>query len=249
MNSRIYNGHVMHARRSPVEHEWVFPFYFYSIDLDELPGLSRSVRGFRHNRWAPVSLRDDDYLRGSGPLRERLGEFTDTSGLERIMLVTVARFMTRVFNPVSFYYGLRADGSAACLAAEVNNTFCERHLYLLEGGDTYPVYCSHDKGFHVSPFNDMLGRYDFIFSEPGEFLKIAIRLVREGETVMDAAMWGAGLPLTTANLWKTVLRHPFTAASTMPRILWQAALLRYRRKLPVFRKPAPSSPMTIKVKT
>ena len=246
MISRIYTGKVMHARRTPVEHEWVFPFYFYAIDLDELPELDRRVRGFRYNRWAPVSLRDSDYLCGSGPFRERLSAYIDTSGLERIILVTVARFMTRVFNPVSFYYGLRKDGTAACLAAEVNNTFGERHLYIMEGDDRYPVMCTHDKVFHVSPFNDMHGRYDFTFSEPGENLKIAIRLVRDGETVMDAAMWGAGAPLNTANLWRTVLGHPLTAALTMPRILWQAVLLRYRRKLPVFRKPAPSSPMTIK---
>ena len=29
----------MHARRSPVSHRWVFPFYFYALDLDELSEL------------------------------------------------------------------------------------------------------------------------------------------------------------------------------------------------------------------
>ncbi len=49
MKSRIYNGKVMHARHSPVLHKWVFPFYFYAIDLDELPELDRTVRGFGYN--------------------------------------------------------------------------------------------------------------------------------------------------------------------------------------------------------
>jgi cyclopropane-fatty-acyl-phospholipid synthase len=239
----------MHVRHVPVKHKWVFPFCFYAIDLDELPELNRNVRGFRYNAWAPVSLHDDDYLRGSGGFRERLSAFTDTSVLDRIMLVTVARFMARVFNPVSFYYGLRADGTPACMAAEVNNTFGERHLYLLEGGDGFPLQCRCDKQFHVSPFNDMNGRYEFTFSAPEKDLSIGIRLLRHGEAVMDAGMWGQGRPLTSGNLWKTLLRHPLTAGLTMPRILWQAALLHYRHRLPVFKKPDPSSPMTIKVRS
>ena len=241
MNSRIYAGKVMHARRTPVQHQWEFPFYFYAIDLAELPELDRSVRGFGYNHWRPVCLQDADYLRGNG-----LSEFIDTSRFDRIILVTVARFMARVFNPVSFYYCLRADGTPECMVAEVNNTFGERHLYIMEGGSSYPLACRHGKEFHVSPFNNMEGHYEFSFSAPAGQLRIGIRLVRDGETVMDAAMWGTGRELTTANLWRTVLRHPFTAAMTMPRILWQAALLHYKKKIPVFHKPEPSSKMTAK---
>lgn len=248
MNSRIYTGQVMHARHVPVRHGWVFPFYFYAIDIDELEALDRTVKGFGYNRRSPVSLRDRDYLRDEGSLRQQLSAFIDTAPVDRIILITMARFVRRVFNPVSFYYCLRKDGSPACFVAEVNNTFGERHLYVLEGGPGFPVHCRHDKGFHVSPFNDLRGHYEFTFHAPGDSLRIDIRLVREGETVMEAAMWGDGAPLTSANLWKTVLRHPFTAALTMPRILWQAALLHYRLKLPVYKKPAPSSPMTIKAK-
>ena len=110
MNSRIYRGKVMHARKSPVSHRWVFPFYFYAIDLDELPEIDRRVRGFGFNHWRPVCLREQDYLRGSGPFREQLSEFIDPSKVDRILLITVARFLTKTFNPVSFYYCLRSAG-------------------------------------------------------------------------------------------------------------------------------------------
>ncbi|MBT8046107.1 MAG: DUF1365 domain-containing protein, partial [Pontiella sp.] len=118
--------------------------------------------------------------------------------------------------------------------------------YLLDGETSFPLHCRHDKQFHVSPFNDMNGHYEFTFSAPGEDMNIDIKLIRNGEEILHAAMWGTGEELTTASLWKTVLRHPFTAALTMPRILWQAILLHYKKKLPVFVKPAPSSSMTIK---
>ena len=245
VKSRIYSGKMMHARKGPVRNTFSFPFYFYAIDLDELPLMDRTVKGFGYNHWRPVQITDADYLAGSGSFRERLSEHMDTASVDRIILITVARFMTRVFNPVSFYYCLDASNRPVCMVAEVNNTFKERHLYIMEAQGTYPVECSSPKRFHVSPFNTMDGHYTFSFSEPGEQLDISIRLIRNNETVMDAAMWGTGRELTTANLWKTVLRFPLTAALTMPRILWQAAILHYKKKLPVFRKPAPSDPNTI----
>jgi len=249
MNSMIYSGRVMHARWTPVQHRWEFPYLFYLIDLDELPALNRSVFGFGYNRWRPVALQDRDYLRANTSIREQLVEFIGNDTVQRILLVTVARFLTRVFKPVSFYYCLDREDMPVCLVAEVNNTFGERHLYLMEGGPGYPLHCRHDKQFHVSPFNDMHGHYDFTFSAPEREMRIGIRLVRDGTTVMDAAMWGAGQPLTTANLWKALLRHPFNSGMTMPRIIRQAALLRYRMKLPVFPKPPPSSSMTIRTRT
>lgn len=249
MNSRICSGKVMHARCSPVAHQWVFPYIFYAIDLNELEALDRQVGGFGYNRWRAVSLRDDDYLCGSGSIRERLAGLVDLSEVDRVILVTVARFLIRVFNPVSFYYCLRSDGTPACVVAEVNNTFGERHLYVLEGGEAFPLERRHAKQFHVSPFNNMEGHYAFTFGAPGEEMRISVRLVRDGVTVMDAVLWGTGRPLSTGTLWKTLLAHPFTAAMTMPRILWQAATLHYRKRLPLCTKPAPSSPMTIKVKS
>lgn len=245
MKSRIYSGTVMHARKSPVQHRWVLPFYFYAIDLDELPELDSKVKGFGYNHWKPVSIRDDDYLKGQGGFRERLAAHINTDEVDQIILITVARFMAKVFNPVSFYYCLTKDGLPVCMVAEVNNTFKERHLYVMQTDPHFPAKSSDNKQFHVSPFNNMDGHYEFSFSEPGKDLKIEIKLIREDELVMTAAMQGSGKELTTSNLWKTVISHPFTAALTMPRIIWQAALLYYKKKLPVFRKPEPSHTNTI----
>lgn len=245
MKSRIYNGNVMHARKSPMQHRWEFPFYFYAIDLDELPELDRTVKGFGYNHWKPVNIQDADYLKGPGGFRERLAKHMDCSEIDRIILITVARFMAKVFNPVSFYYCLDKEDRPVCMVAEVNNTFKERHLYIMKADGTFPVHCSDNKQFHVSPFNSMDGHYEFSFSAPGDELKIEIKLIRDQALIMTAAMWGKGKELTTSNLWKTVLRHPFTAALTTPRIIWQAALLYYKKKLTVFRKPEATHTNTI----
>jgi cyclopropane fatty-acyl-phospholipid synthase-like methyltransferase len=140
VNSRLYVANAMHARFSPVEHRFRYPVFTLAFDLDELPALDRTVRGFGYNRRALVSLRDRDYLRGQGTIRERLLRFLREAGCDdgiaRVELLTMPRMFGHVFNPVSFHYCYRADGSVRCVVAEVNNTFGERHLYILAlGGD------------------------------------------------------------------------------------------------------------------
>ncbi len=48
------------------------------------------------------------------------------------MLVTVARYFHYAFNPVSFYYCYDRSNALTCITAEVNNTFHEKHLYILD---------------------------------------------------------------------------------------------------------------------
>lgn len=246
MNSRIYTGKVMHVRHVPIQQKWTYPFYFYALDLDELTMLDQTVLGFGHNRWRPAALQDKDYLREKGSLRDQLAEFTDIDASDKVILVTVARFFARVFKPVSFYYILHADGSPKAMTAEVNNTFGQRHVYVMNESGEFPLTCTHAKEFHVSPFNDMKGQYVFSFSAPSDHLHIEIKLIRDNQVILDAAMWGDGNELTTKNLWRTVLLHPLTAALTMPRIMFQAARLYFGKKLTLYRMPPPSSPFTIK---
>ena len=70
-----------------------------------------------------------------------------------------------VFNPLSTHWCYRADGSLACLVAEVHNTYGERHAYLLRPDDAGRAEA--DKEFYVSPFFEVAGRYLMRFSRPG----------------------------------------------------------------------------------
>ncbi len=255
MKSRLYIANAMHARYAPVPHRFRYPVFTFAFDLDELPRLDREVRGFGYNRRALVSLHDRDYLRGEGTIRDRLMRFLREAecddGVVRVELLTMPRMFGHVFNPVSFHYCYRADGSVRCIVAEVNNTFGERHLYVLRQpeGDaaSLPMKFRHAKQFHVSPFNDMRGHYEFSLSDLGPSVRLTIDLVRDGGKVLTAALWGDALPLDSRSLRINVFRHPFRIVSNLPRIAWQACLLHYRRKLPIHRKPNPSHPMTIAV--
>ncbi|KAF2439542.1 DUF1365-domain-containing protein [Karstenula rhodostoma CBS 690.94] len=90
-------------------------------------------------------------------------------------LVTAPRFFGYSFNPASFWYIYNQDHQLTRMITEVNNTFGERHLYLLDGSSpTSPAQTPSEeepvsvppkttfadywtKEFHVSPFNSRKG--------------------------------------------------------------------------------------------
>lgn len=248
--SQIYSGYVEHARVTPEHHRFRTPVTFYAFDLDELETLDRSVKGFGFNRWSPLQLRSTDYLtEGSEPLSEKLKPWIDKCNLseppDRITLVTSPRWFGYVFNPVSFYI-LERNDSVEGLIAEVNNTFKDRHIYSvpLEKAEGI-LQQHHQKEFHVSPFNNLDGDYQFTYRKEGDDLYIGVDLYRDGQKILDAWIEGTGSPFTTENLRKISLRHPLRPWLTMPRIVWQAALLKFKKKLPAFKRPEPEHPNTI----
>lgn len=244
----------MHSRNIPVKHAFTYPVYFFLLDLNELPDISHTARLFGHNTLNVYSIRDRDYLTGEGTIRQKLMRLLSENGFEgqvsKIELLTAARYCHYVFNPVSFYYCRDKTDRLICVCAEVNNTFGEKHLYILDTPEpdrqTEPYRFTRTKVFHVSPFNNMSGEYRFTFSEPGDSVRISIALHRDDNLVMTAVLSGKAKPLTTTALLESMLRFPLAAALTMPRILFQAGRLYFQKKLPVYTKPVPVSPMTIR---
>ncbi|MCB0324051.1 MAG: DUF1365 family protein [Bdellovibrionales bacterium] len=260
MNSCIYWGETWHQRRKPVVHEFVYPTFCFCIDLAELAALSRESRLFGHNRWSVFSVYDGDYLRmldGSvrpGSIESKLRSFLAarnvTEQVERIELVTTPRVGFPTFNPVSFYRCFGPGDVLRATVAEVNNTFSESHLYILdeplEGGA--PAFARYRwcKEFHVSPFNDMTGEYRFAFAVSRDELDVRVNIVKDGEAVFFSRMTGSRQPFTSKMLMKTLARYPLTAHLAFPRIVRQAVTLRYEKGLRVYTKPIAASEMTIR---
>ena len=178
VRSALYEGTLVHARRSPARHVFRYPVAYWLLDLDELDDLDRRFRLLSVNRPGLVSFRDGDHFDGDGtPLKEAVIRFAGDPSIERVLVLTQLRVLGYVFNPVSFYWCYRADGSLACMVAELNNTFGERLPELLRGDAlTY----EHDKRLHVSPFMGLDQRYRYTFSEPGETRARADRGARGG---------------------------------------------------------------------
>lgn len=252
MNSSIVNGFVFHKRFFPAEHHFRYPLVMVCLDLDELNRLDRTCRGFAYNGWGLASIRDQDYLSpGPDAIKMKLERLLADAGYlheehHRVMMVTAPRRILGVFNPVSFYLCLRPDNSINCVVAEVNNTFGERHVYILQPEPHPKSYrASAVKRFHVSPFNHVQGGYEFHFApiETGIDIRIIYRV--DGQKKFVARYWGERTPLNSQNLLALSLRHPLSAYLTTMRILREAAALYFRKKLAYVSRPVSTHRMTL----
>jgi DUF1365 family protein len=250
-HSKIFRGEVTHRRVSPTQHAFTYPVTFFAFDLSELPDISRQVSYFGHNSKQLLTLNDHDYLYGQETsIIEQLEALLGPQEAgQRTLLITSPRYCGYAFNPVNFHLRIEGD-QLLSVVAEVNNTFGDRHVYPLKdlqkqkNENTWVSSCP--KEFHVSPFNDVSGEYRFTFRIAAEELFLEVDLYRDNECILQTWIQGNGRPLTHANIRKFALLHPFDSAlNSMPRIIWQAALLYYKKKLKAYQRPSPQSKHTL----
>lgn len=255
MHSKLYDGSVEHERFYPATHRLAYNLYVYALDLSELSVLERRLPLFGYNRMRPVSLFDRDYLEPKpGAIRRKLFDqlsvHVSSDDIAQAIMVTAPRYLGYVFNPVSFYLCYGRGGQPLVAVAEVNNTFGEKHVYVLPVTEAlekgFPLRFQAPKAFHVSPFNTSGGTYTFSFSDIRRELDIQIDLHRQGRHILRARLKGQPRRLSALNHMKTLLHHPVRPHLTIPRIYAEAFKLRFQRKLEYHDKPVPLSPMTLR---
>ncbi|MGH8443731.1 MAG: DUF1365 domain-containing protein [Solimonas sp.] len=244
----LYDVRVMHRRHVAPYYRFVYRVYYLFADIDRLDAIAGRLRGFSHNRFNLLSLRDADHGDGSGALRPWAEALLHRHGVElaggRIRLLAFPRVLGRVFNPLSLWYCEHADGSLRAVIAEVRNTFGEKHSYVLASGGAplpYGPMPEKEKCLHVSPFFAVEGRYRFALSAPGERLRVHIRLCggRYGVLpLLDATVAGERRPLRDGAIVRQVAALPWLALKVVGAIHWQALKL-WLRGAVFHRKPAP----------
>jgi DUF1365 family protein len=178
-----------------------------------------------------------------------------------VWLHTYPRVLGHTFKPVSFWYCHRApdveggdpSGALRAIVVEVNNTFGERHCYVLDA-PRYGVEQRADKVFHVSPFNPVQGHYRFRFmrsqgaQDAGERTVARVDFYDDAHhgnndigpdtAVLQTSVSGTLQPLTPAALRRALWRYPAMTLGVVLHIHTQALRL-WLKKVPFFRKPAP----------
>lgn len=234
----LYVGDVWHARTSVAAHAFRYRTYMHLFDLDEVGRINGRFRLLGYNRRRPVALYDADHLDGR-PLREAIEATVVAHGHPwpggRVLLLTHSRVAGYVFNPVSFFYCFDASHRLALVVAEVNNTYGERHLYLLPAAAGSGP--SAKKAFHVSPFFGLEGTYRFHVPAPADAVDVGIDL-----TVGEARHFRARLQLGKKRLsdgavLSALLRYPLVTAQVMAAIHMEALRL-WWKGVPFRDKPA-----------
>jgi DUF1365 family protein len=160
------------------------------------------------------------------------------------------RVLGSVFNPLSVYFCEAPDGRLQAILYEVNNTFGQRHSYLLKAGeDQADVRHGCEKRFYVSPFNDLRMTYDFRVVPPGEFADdqpLSVRIdVKDAEgLLMTAAFVGTREALTDKTLFSAWARHPLLMIKVLGSIHWEALKLWLKGMKLTPRPAAPERPVT-----
>jgi DUF1365 family protein len=210
LGSALYCGLVSHARLRPRPHRLAYRIFMLLIDLDEAPALRLRTLGLgRLNLFGFDEARHGD---GSGrPLKRQVEEILAAAGIGGggpVRVLTMPRILGRAFNPLTVFFCHRADGVLSAILYEVNNTFGERHTYVLPAGETGAEH-RIEKDFYVSPFMDMDMSYAFHIRGPADAVKVVIDTHDADGLVLAASFVGRRSELTDGALVRAWLSHPW----------------------------------------
>jgi uncharacterized protein len=245
-------GRVRHLRLRPARHGFDYPTFFLLLPMRRL--RAEPCRGLPRNRFGLISFADRDHGDGRPDCLAWIEELLQREGIDdargEIWLHCYPRMLGYVFKPVSLWYCHRADGSLAAVLAEVNNTFGERHCYLLTGSDlAFGREAKAGKVFHVSPFCRIRGEYRFRFmrtdlngsgrgSDSDARTVVRIEHHDADGPLLLTSISGTLSPLTRARLRAAFFGMPLMTLALIARIHWQAVRLALKR-VPFFAKPEP----------
>jgi DUF1365 family protein len=249
--SCLYDGQVTHQRLKPIRHRLRYGMCMMLLDLDELPALARRLRLFSHEKFNLFSFFEKDHGNGEpGNLRCWIQAQLQSAGLHEpcgaIRILCMPRILGHAFNPISVFFCHRPDESPLAIFYEVNNTFGERHAYLIPVTDSaWPIRQSCDKRFHVSPFMPMQLTYRFRVGRPEQHFSLGITAAAPDGPMIATAFAGTRAAFTDPVLLRQFLRMPLLGAKVLAAIHFEALKL-WWRGLALLPKPAaPSAPITI----
>ena len=227
----LLRGEVHHARYVQAGHRFRHRSQAVLLKLSAL-GERAGGYGWGLNRHALLSVRDRHHGDG-GPLLQWLDQKLAGSGLSRqagdeVWLWTFPAVLGYVFKPVSFWIVQPGQGGPVrAIVAEVNNTFGDRHTYVLNPGpDGYRngETLRADKAFYVSPFFPVSGHYEFRFfwpdqpEAPGARAVARIELWNQDSRQLSTSVSGQLTPMTQRRAALAFCQSPWQSMAIISRI-------------------------------
>jgi len=231
---KLFTAKVMHKRLFPKVNAFTYGIYYLSLPLSKISEIK-----IAHNKFAPVSFYDKDHGAKDASkegisledwARGILKKYEISKANGDITLVCMPRIFGYVFNPVSFWLCHDKDQKLRAVICEVNNTFGETHSYLYVHDDQRIINendtLKAKKIFHVSPFLEREGHYEFRFNIKDDKYGIWIDFFdKDNNKKLITSLMGTLSPLTNANMNKAFWRYPLITFKAIWLIHWQALKL------------------------
>lgn len=239
----LYRGTVNHARLLPQEHRFSYPAFFICFPLQEKSRLqSRLFSLDRFNLFSFHEVDHGDGKDGEAWVRGILAAHNIITADGEIRLLCLPRMLGFVFNPVSFWLCHDKQSGLRAILCEVNNTFGEKHSYLLQAINGAAITAQTDlqaqKVFHVSPFFPVRGEYHFRFQQSADLRSASINYLEDGQLLLKTVISGHAQTLDDRHLLRLFFALGWSTLLVVLRIHWQALRL-WLKGIPFHRKPQP----------
>ena len=243
LNNGLLIADVMHKRHHPKVNAFCYKVYYLTFALSQVQALKNAVLSI--NRFNLFSFYAKDHGKRDGNsleafIRQTLKDFdiTEAEGGE-VVLLTLPRVLGHVFNPVSFWFCLDKAGELRAVLSEVSNTFGEHHNYIAFHDDkriiTQDEWIKGEKVFHVSPFMDVEGYYQYRFAYKDNAIGVWIDHYNEHGLMLSTSLTGRRNRLTARTLFKAFSMYPLITLKVIGLIHYQAIKIllkgiKYRKK-------------------
>lgn len=234
----LYEGSLRHRRFGTPSHRFTTSLFLVCLDVDAIEPSLDPLPLWSARRSAPIRFRRTDYFDGSEqPLGEAVRDLVSSRTGRRpvgpVRLLTQLRTAGWVFNPLSIYFCLAADGgSVDTIVLEVTNTpWKERCWYVVDVRAAGPDGTwEFPKEMHVSPFLAMDLTYRLRCVSSPDRLSIRLEDRRDDERVFDADLSLRRVPLDRRHALTVPLRHPL--------LTWRVTAAIHTHALRLWRKGA-----------
>lgn len=244
----LYVGRTVHERRAPFLHRFSYRIASVLLDLDQLETAGSQSRLFSIERFNLYSFKARDHGARDGTdladwARARFADSGLDANTASITLLCAPRVLGYVFNPLSIYFAQnRETGQLIGVLYQVHNTFGDSHVYVVPASEAPVSHQEAEKVFHVSPFFDVGGRYQFTIRAPSDRFHLTIVKQREDGSDFLATMAMAREEITSTTLFNLFISQPFSTLKTVAAIHFEALRLWMKGAVYHSRPTPPNTP-------
>ena len=244
-DSGVLDTTVYHKRHTPAVHDFSHKVLYLALNLKDIECLKSKLFSINRFNIFSLSWKNYGFELFEDPktyVKKTLEKFEiNPQSIEEIVFLTMPKILGYAFNPVSFWLCFNKTGDLFSVLVEVNNTFGERHAYVCFQKNLEPIKkntrISKDKIFHVSPFCEVEGYYEFRFNIESQKIDIDINYYKDDSILISTSIRANKNALIDKYLAKYIIKLPIMLFKVIILIHYHAFRL-WIKKVQYFKKPA-----------